>query len=254
MPRYHNAGTPQGPPPPRRTPARSSPQRLVRERVGIVHGPIVGCEYRVVRRQPATAGFETQSADRGFVEVGDIVFPVEARPTRAGKGWRLRLALGGLAAGEPRDVWVSELAPDGTPLLEMVAETQSAEEGDPPEMRRIPDVDAADASRLMEPAARPRRGRPAPATGTPSSIRSSPSSDHGEEERSIHAAINKSLSLGMDGRTVLGNFLPLRDFLRQEVHRLCEAVGEAEKQTEEEKTLRHSLEQRLRSALFDSQI
>ena len=30
----------------------------------------------------------------------------------------------------------------------------------------------------------------------------------------------------------------------------AEAVGEAEKQTEEEKTLRHSLEQRLRSALL----
>ena len=52
------------------------------------------------------------------------------------------MALGGLAAGEPRDVWVSELAPDGTPLLEMVADPSGLEEGDPPEMRRIPDVDA----------------------------------------------------------------------------------------------------------------
>ncbi len=51
----------------RRRQTARSPKRLVREQVGIVHGPIIGCEYKAVGRQVATAGFELSSEARGFL-------------------------------------------------------------------------------------------------------------------------------------------------------------------------------------------
>lgn len=233
--------TPSGPPPEgqgaRRRQQARSPKRLLREQVGIVHGPIIGCEYKAVERQVATAGFEPQSEARGFLQPGEIVFPVEARPSRG--RWRMRLALG---AG--REVWVSELSEDGAPLLEMVTAGAALEEGHPPEMR-IPDVDGPHVS--TTPAARPLPTSPAMRPGLTSSSppRLRRDSDREDQESVMNEAINQSLALGATGRSAVANFLPLRDFLRQEVHRLCEAVQDAEKQAEEEAEKRQTLEHQL---------
>ena len=254
-------GTPAGPPPAdrgghaqhaRRRQQTRSPKRLVREQVGIVHGPIIGCEYRSVGRQVATAGFEVGSEARGFLEPGDIVFPVEARPSRG--RWRMRLSL-----GEGREVWVSELNEDGTPLLEMVTAGMALEEGQPP--MRVPDVDespissSSSKSSTVAPAPRQLPTSPAMRPGRSSSPLSSSSpprlrrdSDREDQESVMNEAITQSLALGVDGRSAVANFLPLRDFLRQEVHRLCEAVQDAEQQAEEEAEKRQTLEHQLTSS------
>lgn len=238
MPRVEPA-TPTGLPPEwsgaRRRQQARSPKRLVREKVGIVNGPVVGCEYRAVGHQVATAGFEPQSSARGSLAPGDIVFPVEARPSRG--RWRMRLIL-----GEGEEVWVSEIGENGAPLLEMVTDGAALEEGQPP--MRIPDVDGPSASTTPE---RPLPTSPAMRPGFSAASPPHPwrGSEREDQESVMNEAITQSLSLGPTGRHAVANFLPLRDFLRQEVHRLCEAVQDAEKQAEEEVAKRQTLEQQL---------
>lgn len=219
----------------RRQPGRS-PKRLVREQVGIIHGPIIGCEYKATGRQLATLGFEPSSTANGWLEAGDLVFPVEARPHRG--AWRLRLSL-----GQGRDVWVSELAEDGSPLLEMVTASAALEEGQPP--MRIPDVEEPSLS--TTPAARqlPTSPQMRPGLSPSSPPRLRRDFDREDQESVMNEAITQSLALGTSGSHTIANFLPLRDFLRQEVHRLCEAVQDAEKQADEEVEKRQTLEQQL---------
>ena len=85
-----------------------------------LQGPAVGCEYRAVRRAAVRSQFEETSDQLGFLEPGDVVSPIEARPTAVRGQWRLRIYVSGVH-GEAGEGWVSELTNTGLPLLEPMA-------------------------------------------------------------------------------------------------------------------------------------
>ena len=138
--RYKSPKTPRGSPqryrssltvpsvsPPRRSPERSilsygrtaprSPKSLQREQPATVQPPSLGCEYRAARRAIVRARFEADSEQLGFLEPGDVVLPVEVRPTPTRGQWRLRIVFD-RGHEEAGDGWVSELTSTGVPLLE----------------------------------------------------------------------------------------------------------------------------------------
>eukprot|EP01047_Picozoa_sp_COSAG01_P123389 COSAG01_NODE_52322_length_347_cov_1.020161_1_plen_68_part_10 len=52
--------------------------------------PVLGCEYRAVRRAVVHSHFEVGASEQlGFLEPGDVVVPLEARPTSLRGRWRL---------------------------------------------------------------------------------------------------------------------------------------------------------------------